>query len=115
MSSDPNNTFFAPSVYCKRVTKNSEEFIDDHISTSSIEVSDPAKILLLCESLTERSTSRLEIKINSYVSIVCFFYIYQNMCRFYLKITCFLLLLDNIKQFFSTFYLLDFIWLSFKM
>lgn len=69
MSSDPNSTLFAPSVYCKRANNNSEGFLD-HISTSSIEVSDPAKILQLCENLTERSTKKLEVKINKYVSTI---------------------------------------------
>lgn len=69
MSSDPKNTLFAPSVYCKRVNNNSEAFLED-ISTSNIEVSDPAKILQLCGNLIERSTKKLEVKINKYVSIL---------------------------------------------
>lgn len=68
MSSDQNSTLFPASEYCKKHYNNSEGFLD-HISTSSIEVSDPAKILLLCETLKDRSTKKLEIKINKYVSI----------------------------------------------
>lgn len=67
MSSDHNSTLFAPSSYYKRVNNNSEGLLD-HISTSSIEVSDPSKILLLCENLKDRSTKKLEVKINKYVS-----------------------------------------------
>lgn len=68
MSSDHNSTLFPTSAYCKRINNNSEGFLD-HISTLSIEVSDPAKILLLCENLKDRSAKKLEIKINKYVSI----------------------------------------------
>lgn len=74
-----------PSVYCKRINKNSEDFIEDHISTSSIEVSDPAKILQLCESLMERSTSKLEIKINKYVSIIEI-NLFKNLFTYYYKV-----------------------------
>lgn len=68
MSSDKNSTLFPASEYCKKNHHNAAEFLD-HISTTSIEVSDPAKILLLCETLKDRSTKKLEIKINKYVSI----------------------------------------------
>lgn len=68
MSSDHDYLLFPTLGYCKTIDSNSEE-ITENVSTSTIEVSDPAKILQLCESLIDKCTTKLEVKINKYVSI----------------------------------------------
>ncbi|KAG5889012.1 hypothetical protein JTB14_033941 [Gonioctena quinquepunctata] len=59
------NELFLPPPYCKKL--NSEDVYTEGFSVTKIEVSDPGKILHLCENLTDRTTKKLEVKINRYL------------------------------------------------
>ncbi|XP_023014111.1 cGMP-dependent 3',5'-cyclic phosphodiesterase [Leptinotarsa decemlineata] len=65
MSSETNELFLPPP-YCKKLNPEDNVFRED-ISMPKIEVSDPGKILQLCEILTDRTTKKLEVKINRYL------------------------------------------------
>lgn len=68
MSSETNeNKLFVPPPYCKKSAKYDELYEED-VQLSKLDVLDPAKVLQLCENLTDRSTKRLEVKINKFVS-----------------------------------------------
>lgn len=57
-----------PPPYCRKAEKKKNEEMADAIPPLKLEVSDPSKILVLCESLTDSSTRDLEAKVNKYVS-----------------------------------------------
>lgn len=68
MSSKSNeNKLFVPPPYCKTLAKYDEVFEED-VQLSKLDVLDPAKVLQLCENLTDRTTKRLEVKVNKFVS-----------------------------------------------
>lgn len=56
-----------PPLYCRKAEKRNAEMANE-IPPLKLEVSDPSKILVLCESLTDSSTRALELKVNKYVS-----------------------------------------------
>lgn len=58
-----------PPPYCRKAEKKNAD-MDDEIPPLKLEVSDPSKILVLCESLTDSSTRALEAKVNKYVSFL---------------------------------------------
>lgn len=63
--------FFLVPPYCKKlgVPKDTEDHEpSEEMSLAKIEVSNPSRILQLIEDLTDKSTKKLEIKINRYVS-----------------------------------------------
>ncbi|KAJ8954395.1 hypothetical protein NQ318_011068 [Aromia moschata] len=64
MSFESNNDLFRPPPYCKRPSRPDDEVFEEDTPLLKLEVSDPSKILQLCEDLTERSTKDLEVKIN---------------------------------------------------
>lgn len=65
-----NSDLYKTPTYCKAYYIPDEDnvtYIEDNPLTK-IEVSDPAKILQLCENLTDIRTKNLEGKLNIYVS-----------------------------------------------
>lgn len=64
----PKPPLMPPPPYCRKVDRKYAKEMAEEIPPLVLEVSDPAKILLLCESLTDSSTRDLEVKVNKYVS-----------------------------------------------
>ncbi|CAG9825144.1 unnamed protein product [Phaedon cochleariae] len=65
MASDTNELFPIPA-YCKTIVGSEDGTIEDS-PLQKLEISNPARILQLCEGLTDRTTKKLEIKINKYL------------------------------------------------
>ncbi|XP_030758996.1 cGMP-dependent 3',5'-cyclic phosphodiesterase-like isoform X2 [Sitophilus oryzae] len=73
MCTPENTEFFLVPPYCKKILKENEDKHDDILEEplAKIEVSNPSKILQLLADLTNKSTRRLEIKINRYLKNEC--------------------------------------------
>lgn len=70
--------------YCRRAEKDKSRDVLE-MAQLRLEVSDPSKILSLCETLTDDNTRALEVKLNKYVSkrfLVCRSFIKNRWYRF---------------------------------
>ncbi|KAJ8920746.1 hypothetical protein NQ315_004886, partial [Exocentrus adspersus] len=67
MSDSKENKLFIPPQYCKKTPVYDEEVYKEEVQLSKLDVLDPAKILYLCENLTDRTTKPLEVKINKFL------------------------------------------------
>lgn len=68
MATEPNHELFLPPSYCKKRTKSLESEPDESSPLTTLEISNPGRLLRLCEKLKDKSTKKLEVKINTYVS-----------------------------------------------
>ncbi|CAH2006329.1 unnamed protein product [Acanthoscelides obtectus] len=69
-SEEEKHAVFVTPPYCKTKCKDTGlVFEEDEIPLSTLEISDPGHVLRLCENLTDRSTNRLELKINRYLKL----------------------------------------------
>ncbi|KAL1491353.1 hypothetical protein ABEB36_011962 [Hypothenemus hampei] len=70
----PDQALFLTPSYCKKIIDSNvpdETRVPEGESISKIEVSDPVKILNLIQDLTNKSTKKLEAKLNKYLKTEC--------------------------------------------
>lgn len=58
---------FPPPEYCRLHEKRDPTRFEEHKLFTKLEVSDPGKLMGLCESLVHPTSQQLEAKINSYL------------------------------------------------
>ncbi|CAG9771941.1 unnamed protein product [Ceutorhynchus assimilis] len=70
---EPDPDLFISPNYCKKLGNEvlEDTKIEQEVSIAKIELSNPAKILQLVESLTDKSTRKLEVKLNRYLKTEC--------------------------------------------
>lgn len=63
----PKPNLFPPPEYCRLHAKPDPTCFEEHVRFAKLEVSDPGKLMGLCESLVQPTSQELEVKINSYL------------------------------------------------
>ncbi|XP_066261822.1 cGMP-dependent 3',5'-cyclic phosphodiesterase-like isoform X2 [Euwallacea similis] len=69
--SEPDPELFVTPPYCRKTGGDKDGLPSEEVSISKIEVSNPGKLLNLVEDLIDKSTKKLEAKLNKYLKIEC--------------------------------------------